>query len=314
MSDAAPFTHATVLLDQAVEPLGIDSNALVVDCTFGRGGHSRRILQALGPEGKLLAMDKDPAAIAFAEASGLSRDPRISLQHGSFADLKKQVESLGWMGKVSGVLLDLGVSSPQLDVAERGFSFMRDGPLDMRMNTADGETAAEWLARVPETELALALRTYGEERFARRIASAIAQRRKERPIVTTADLVSIIEVAVPTREKGKHPATRSFQAIRIVINRELAELESVLKQTLDVLKPGGRLAVISFHSLEDRIVKRFMRDEERGGGAEWMHLVQGRPLGRMKRVGKAIMPGPEEVRLNPRARSAVLRVAERVST
>lgn len=266
MSDAAPFTHATVLLDQAVEPLGIDSNALVVDCTFGRGGHSRRILQALGPEGKLLAMDKDPAAIAFAEASGLSRDPRISLQHGSFADLKKQVESLGWMGKVSGVLLDLGVSSPQLDVAERGFSFMRDGPLDMRMNTADGETAAEWLGRVPETELALALRTYGEERFARRIASAIAQRRKERPIVTTADLVSIIEVAVPTREKGKHPATRSFQAIRIVINRELAELESVLKQTLDVLKPGGRLAVISFHSLEDRIVKRFMRDEERGGG------------------------------------------------
>lgn len=315
MSDAAPFTHATVLLDQAVEPLGIDPNALVVDCTFGRGGHSRRILQDLGPEGKLLAMDKDPAAIAFADDSGLSRDSRIRLQHGSFADLKRQVELLGWMGRVSGVLLDLGVSSPQLDVAERGFSFMRDGPLDMRMNTADGETAAEWLARVPETELALALRTYGEERFARRIASAIAQRRKDRPVVTTADLVSIIEAAVPTREKGKHPATRSFQAIRIVINRELAELEAVLKQTLDVLKPGGRLAVISFHSLEDRIVKRFMRDEERGGSsAELIHLVQGRPVGRMKRVGKAIMPGAEEVRLNPRARSAVLRVAERVST
>ncbi len=315
MSDAAPFTHATVLLDEAVASLGIESNALLVDGTFGRGGHSRRILQALGPEGRLLAMDKDPAAIAFADDSGLSRDLRINLQHTSFADLKAQVELLGWMGRVSGVLLDLGVSSPQLDVAERGFSFMRDGPLDMRMNTADGETAAEWLAQVPETELALALRSYGEERFARSIARAIIQRRKVRPIVTTADLVSIIEAAVPAREKGKHPATRSFQAIRIVINRELAELEAVLRQTLDVLKPGGRLAVISFHSLEDRIVKRFMRDEERGGSsAELIHLVQGRPVGRMKRLGKAIKPGLEEIRLNPRARSAVLRVAERVST
>jgi 16S rRNA (cytosine1402-N4)-methyltransferase len=310
----AALLHRPVLLKEAVECLMPESGSHIVDCTFGRGGHSRVILDCLGDQGRLLALDKDPDAIASREAAALLADPRVTLRHGSFARLRELVEQCGWAGRVSGVLMDLGVSSPQLDEAERGFSFMRSGPLDMRMDTSRGVTAAEWLAVVSENELARVLRDFGEERFAGRIARAVIAQRSHRPVMTTGDLAGIIEQAVPTREKGKHPATRSFQAIRIFINQELDELEQGLQQAIDILRPGGRLVVISFHSLEDRIVKRFMRDEERGGGA---HDVRwpGQPLrpARLKRIGKAIMPCAEELSENPRARSAVLRVAERLA-
>lgn len=307
--------HQPVLLNEALDGLAVEPAGCIVDCTFGRGGHSRAILDRLGSQGRLLALDKDPEAIVSERAQAMSADPRFTLRHGSFADLAKFVDELGWTGRITGALMDLGVSSPQLDVAERGFSFTRSGPLDMRMNTHDGMTAAEWLAMVPEQELAQVLREFGEERFARRIAAAIVKRRAEKPMETTGDLAGIIERAVPTREKGKHPATRSFQAIRIFINKELGELEQGLRQAITVLRPRGRLAVISFHSLEDRIVKRFMRDEERGGplgDPRWPLPSSG--AARLKRIGKAVMPGDEETSENPRARSAVLRVAERLPT
>jgi len=263
--------------------------------------------------GHLLALDRDPEATSSAEAATLSSDPRFSLVHTSFSNLKTELERRGWSGKVSGILMDLGVSSPQLDQGERGFSFLRDGPLDMRMNTAEGETAAEWLATVSERELADVLFQYGEERYGRRIARSIIAQRGSRPIRTTGDLVRLIEEAVPTREKGKHPATRCFQAIRIRINRELAELESGLNQAVDVLRPGGRLAVISFHSLEDRIVKRFMRDQERGWCAgDTRHPFQMVAASRLRRIGKSMKAGAVELKSNVRSRSAVLRIAEKI--
>lgn len=304
--------HATVLLHEAVDGLALSPDAFVVDCTFGRGGHSRLILDRLGPEGRLLALDKDFEAIASARASGLLDDPRFGIEHASFAELKAVLGRKGQAGRVSGVLMDLGVSSPQLDDASRGFSFMRDGPLDMRMDTGQGDTAAEWLAGVSEGELARALRDYGEERFAGRIARAIVAFRDRGGLETTGQLARLIEDTIPFREKGKHPATRSFQAIRIGVNRELEELDAALQQAIEVLQPGGRLAVISFHSLEDRRVKRFMRDHEHAVGPDERCVITGvRQPGLLKRVGKAIMPGIAEVRGNPRARSAVLRVAEK---
>lgn len=304
--------HRPVMLREVLDGLALRADGLYVDCTFGRGGHSAAILEHLGAEGRLLALDKDLEAVASQEARRLGADPRFALDHGSFANLREFVERRGWLGHVAGVLMDLGVSSPQLDEADRGFSFMRDGPLDMRMDTTRGMTAAEWLAGVSERELAGVLRDYGEERYARRIARAILEGRSKHPILSTRELVEIIESAVPTRERGRHPATRSFQAIRIFINKELEELEQGLRQAVDVLKPGGRLVIIAFHSLEDRIVKRFMRDEERGRTVLPHLPLHATESGRLKRVGKARMPEPEEVRDNPRARSAVLRVAERL--
>jgi len=305
--------HLPVMLAEVLAGLSIEPEGFYLDCTFGRGGHSRAILERLGDNGCLLALDKDRAAVDSNEAKTLLEDARFAIEQGSYAELQKRVERHGAMGQVAGILMDLGVSSPQLDEAERGFSFIRDGVLDMRMDTSCGMTASEWLSRVAEGELVRVLRLYGEERYARRIARAVVKARAAGPIATTLQLAALIEKAVPTREKTKHPATRSFQAIRIAINRELEELEQALPQAVAALKPGGRLAVISFHSLEDRIVKRFMREEEKGKTSPPnLPLVIGhRP--RLKRVGKAQMPSEAEVAVNPRARSAVLRVAERVA-
>jgi 16S rRNA (cytosine1402-N4)-methyltransferase len=299
------------MLDEALDGLALSPDSRVVDCTFGRGGHSRAILARLGPEGRLLALDRDPAAAVSAEALALQKDERFRLLHASFGDLAHCVAEVGWTGCVSAILMDLGVSSPQLDEAERGFSFMQDGPLDMRMDTSRGVTAAEWISEVSETELARVLKDYGEERFARRIAAAVIRQRRERPLMTTRSLVRLIEQAVPVRETHKHPATRSFQAIRIAVNAELDELIKAQKTIPALLAPGGRWVVISFHSLEDRLVKRFMRDQETGVRVDSRLPVQPVCNGVLTRIGKARSPGEAELRLNPRARSAILRVAER---
>ena len=303
-------SHLSVMMAETLEALAIRPDGFYVDCTFGRGGHSSAILQLLGNSGRLFAMDRDAAAVDSTEAKSLLEDSRFLLVHGNFTGLMRQIERLGMVGKVDGVMMDLGVSSPQLDEAGRGFSFLRDGPLDMRMDTSQGQTAAEWLAVAEESEIVRVLRAYGEERFAKRIASAILE---ARPIETTRQLASLIEKAVPSREKHKNPATRSFQAIRIAVNRELDELEEGLKKTVEILAPGGRLVVISFHSLEDRIVKHFIREQERGKPvpSRLPLLNAHRPV--LKAVGKAKMPSEQEVRANPRSRSAVLRAAERVA-
>jgi 16S rRNA (cytosine1402-N4)-methyltransferase len=302
--------HLPVMLDEVLECLAIEAGGFYVDCTFGRGGHSKAILSRLNASGRLLALDKDPSAIEAATASGLTGDGRLEVVHGAFTHLAGEIDVRGCRGQVSGVLMDLGVSSPQLDEAERGFSFMRSGPLDMRMDTTQGPTAAEWLNTVDESELVRVLREYGEERFAKRIASAIV---RGRPLSTTGELAEMISSAVPTRERNKHPATRSFQAIRIAVNRELDELSQALQQALEVLKPGGRLVVISFHSLEDRIVKRFMREQEKGVRvpAHLPLLEEHKP--RLRSVCKAITPSEREMAANPRARSAILRCAERTA-
>jgi len=309
MNDSA---HLPVMLVEALAGLSIKPEGFYLDCTFGRGGHSRAILNRLGMTGRLLALDKDRDAVDSDEAKELREDARFTIEHASYAELKQQVERQQACGEVFGILMDLGVSSPQLDEAERGFSFMRDGALDMRMDASCGPTAAEWLSSVPEGELVKVLRLYGEERFATRIARAIVETRRAGGIATTRELARLIEKAVPMREQNKHPATRSFQAIRIALNRELEELGQALPQAVEVLRPGGRLVVISFHSLEDRLVKRFMREEERGKAmpSHRLPLAVHRP--RLKRVGKAQMSSEVEVSANPRARSAVLRVAERV--
>ena len=301
--------HATVLLHEAVEGLQINPSGIYVDGTFGRGGHSRLILQKLGAKGRLIALDKDPAAIAAAQAIS---DARFQIVHSGFEHLSNVLRDLA-IGKVDGVLLDLGVSSPQLDDAERGFSFRFDSPLDMRMDTSSGQTAAEWLATVDEVLLGEVIRDYGEERFAKQVARALVAARKEQAILTTRQLSEVVAKVVHTREPGKNPATRTFQAIRIYLNRELEELTRILPQCVDVLKPGGRLSVISFHSLEDRIVKRFMRDMAQGDKMPVSLPIRAAeiPQGKLKLVGKAIRAGQEELKLNPRARSAVLRVAER---
>jgi 16S rRNA (cytosine1402-N4)-methyltransferase len=309
---AEDYSHQPVLLKEALEALNINLQGKYVDGTFGRGGHAREIVRQLGPEGRLLVMDKDPQAIAVARKL-FATDARVIIAKGSFAMLKQQVVEQGWAGEVDGILLDLGVSSPQLDDAERGFSFRRDGVLDMRMDTESGRSAAEWIAQVKEQELASVLREYGEERYAKRIARAIVKAREMQPIRTTRQLAAIIAQANPKWETGKDPATRSFQAIRIFINNELEDLKTCLAQVADLLKSGGRLVIISFHSLEDRIVKRFIRDEAKGDSYPAglpVTLAQLNP--KLKPIGKAILPSDEEVAANPRARSSVLRVAEKI--
>ncbi len=282
-----------------------------VDGTFGRGGHSRALLEVLDSDGQLLGVDKDPAADRAAEELVMG-EPRFHFFHGSFAQLPHQLRRMG-IGAVDGILLDLGVSSPQLDDAGRGFSFQHDGPLDMRMDTSSGETAADWLARAGEAEIADVLFQYGEERFSRRIARAIVRERAQAPITTTARLAEIVSAANPRWEKHKHPATRAFQGIRIYINRELDDLQDLLAVALDLLAAGGRLVVISFHSLEDRMVKRYMRDMARGEQLPAGVPVRDEKLNRrMKLVGKAVRASKEEVAVNVRARSAIMRVAEKL--
>ncbi|MBY4838816.1 16S rRNA (cytosine(1402)-N(4))-methyltransferase RsmH [Pantoea sp. DY-15] len=308
------FKHTTVLLDEAVNGLNIREDGIYIDGTFGRGGHSRLILSQLGEKGQLIAIDRDPQAIA---AAAEIKDPRFSIVHGPFSALAEYVEERGLTGKIDGVLLDLGVSSPQLDDAERGFSFMRDGPLDMRMDPTRGQSAAEWLMSAEEADIAFVIKTYGEERFGKRIARAIVERNRDQPMTRTKELATVIAAAMPVKDKFKHPATRTFQAIRIWINSELDEIDTALKGALSVLAPGGRLSIISFHSLEDRLVKRFMRDQSRGPQVPAgipMTESQLKALGgrELKTLGKLI-PGEAEVNENPRARSSVLRIAERTA-
>ena len=305
--------HTTVLLDEAVEALVTDSDGFYVDGTFGRGGHSAAILARLSPQGQLLAVEKDPEAITAARER-FGTDPRFEIVHASFADTAALVASRGWTGVLAGVLLDLGVSSPQLDQAERGFSFMNDGPLDMRMDTEHGESAAQWLAGAREEDIMRVLRDYGEEKFARRMAAAIVRERARNPITRTRQLAEIVAAANPAWEKGKHPATRAFQAIRIHINRELEDLEALLATVIDTLRPGGRLVVISFHSLEDRIVKRFIRREEQGPVIpRGLPVREADIVRRLRAVGRAVKADAGEVDSNVRARSAVMRIAEKVA-
>ena len=307
---AAP--HITVLLKEAVESLAIKPDGVYVDGTFGRGGHSRAVLARLGPNGKLIAFDRDPVAVAAGEAL---KDPRFELVHAPFSDFAEALAERG-IEHVDGVLLDLGVSSPQLDEAERGMSFRFDAPLDMRMDTTRGMTAAEWLADAPVADITRVLREYGEERFAYEIAKALVAARTGGLVATTGQLAALVEKTVWTREPGQHPATRTFQALRIFVNQELEELSLVLPQVVAALAAGGRLVVISFHSLEDRIVKRFMRDASRPPQLPARLPVRAAdmPKPKLALVGKAVRPSDEEVSANPRSRSAVMRVAERLDT
>jgi 16S rRNA (cytosine1402-N4)-methyltransferase len=303
--------HLPVLLEEVVDGLAIKPNGIYIDATFGRGGHSQAILDCLNKEGKLLVMDKDLQAIATAKER-FGNDPRVVIVHASFAELEAAAEKQGWIGDVDGILLDLGVSSPQLNEASRGFSFMREGPLDMRMDTSKGIDAATWLMQVEEKELANVLWKYGEERFSRRIARTIINQREISPINSTLQLAELITKSVPKKEHHKNPSTRSFQAIRIFINNELEELKKVLHQSVNVLKKGGRLCVISFHSLEDRIVKQFIAQHtEVDAKMARLPIKESQIRHRLKKVGKLISPGDEEIGINPRARSARLRIAER---
>ncbi|WP_423185274.1 16S rRNA (cytosine(1402)-N(4))-methyltransferase RsmH [Alishewanella sp. d11] len=305
--------HISVLLAETLAGLAIKADGIYVDGTFGRGGHSREIIKQLGPNGRLYAIDRDPTAIAA--AAPLLADARFHITHSPFAALATIAENEAIFGKIDGILLDLGVSSPQLDDAERGFSFMRDGPLDMRMDPTSGMSAADWLATADVEDITFVLREYGEEKFAWRIANAIVTQRQEQPLLRTAELAALISQAVPKSAKEKkHPATRSFQAIRIYVNSELEQVNLALQGAMAALKPGGRLCVISFHSLEDRMVKQFMRRHSkaepvpRGMPLTDAQLYKAIPL---KLVGKAIMPSAAELAANPRARSAVLRIAEK---
>ena len=303
------LSHDTVLLHEAVEALQVRPEGVYVDGTFGRGGHSRLILEKLGVRGRLIALDKDPVAVAAGQAIS---DPRFVMVHSGFAHLAEVLRKLA-LEKVDGVLLDLGVSSPQLDDEQRGFSFRFDAPLDMRMDTSSGQTAAEWLATVDEAFLGEVIRDYGEERFAKQIARALVAARQEHSINTTRQLSEIVAKTVRTREPGKNPATRTFQAIRIYLNQELEELARILPQCVDSLKPEGRIVIISFHSLEDRMVKHFLRDMAQGDKLPRNLPIRAAdvPEGRLRLVGRAVRATPQEVAGNPRARSAVMRVAER---
>jgi 16S rRNA (cytosine1402-N4)-methyltransferase len=300
--------HKPVLLQEAMEYLVTDPSGRYVDATFGRGGHAAELLSRLSAAGRLLAIDRDPEAITHGRTV-FAQESRIHFEYARFDRLSRILEERSLSGAIHGVLLDLGVSSPQLDDPGRGFSFLRDGPLDMRMDPGAGQSAAQWLAHARESEIEQVLREYGEERFARRMAAAIVRERKLAPIDTTARLSSIVTEANPAWERDKHPATRAFQAIRIFINAELDTLAAVLQQACDALLPGGRLVVISFHSLEDRMVKRFIRDNAREPGMPGLPEAM-RP--RLRPIGRAIQAGDDEVRENPRARSAVMRVAERL--
>lgn len=308
----ADSQHITVLLNEAVAALVTDTSGFYVDGTFGRGGHSALIMQNLSADGRLLGIDKDLAAIATANAR-FADDSRFAIAHGSFAELAQLIETRGMSGKVAGVLLDLGVSSPQLDEADRGFSFMQDGPLDMRMDQTRGQSAADWVNTASEDDITWVFKEYGEERFAKRMARAIIAERQKTPFTRTKHLAEVIKEANPAWEKGKHPATRAFQAIRIQVNNELTDLDSVLEQALTVLAPGGRLVVISFHSLEDRAVKRFIRRQEMGDPVpKGLPIREDQLNKRMRSLGKAIKASDEEVNANVRSRSAVMRVAEKL--
>jgi 16S rRNA (cytosine1402-N4)-methyltransferase len=303
------FTHETVLLHEAVDALAIKANGIYVDGTFGRGGHSALILQRLNPDGRLISLDKDMTAVAHGRQI---QDARFQMMHSGFTRLAAVLDELN-VAHVDGILLDLGVSSPQLDEAERGFSFRFDAPLDMRMDTSGGMTAAQWINTADEGLLTEVIRDYGEERFAKQIARAIITAREIQPIETTRQLVELVGKTVRTREAGKNPATRTFQAIRIYINKELEELEQVLPQCVERMKPGGRLVVISFHSLEDRMVKHFIREMSDADKLPRNVPIRASevPQGKMKQIGKAVRAGEAELALNPRARSAIMRVAER---
>jgi 16S rRNA (cytosine1402-N4)-methyltransferase len=304
------MSHIPVLLHEALTALCIRSEGIYLDCTFGRGGHSRAILAELGEGGRLVGLDRDPSAIAVAKDLA-DADSRFQIVHTAFSELESALDTLA-ISRVHGVLMDLGVSSPQLDEAERGFSFQADGPLDMRMDPTSGESAADWIARADAEEIAHVLWVFGEERFSRRIARAIVEVRDIEPIVTTAQLSKIVSDAQPKKDQNKHPATRAFQAIRLFINGELSEVEQGLEAAVNRLEVGGRLAVISFHSLEDRLVKRALRDASRPPqGDSRMPLPDTVAKPKLKLVGKAIKAGPDELSVNPRARSAVLRIAER---
>jgi len=308
------FRHITVLLDEAVEALAVRADGCYLDGTFGRGGHSRLILEKLGPGGRLLGFDKDPQAIATGQALA-AEDGRFVVVQRSFAELGEEVAARGLAGRVAGVLLDLGVSSPQLDDPERGFSFLNDGPLDMRMDPSRGISAAAWIASAAEDEIARVFKEYGEERFAKRMARAVVQRRAQKPFERTADLAEVLTVANPAWEKGKNPATRAFQGLRIYINNELGDLERGLDAALEALDVGGRLVVISFHSLEDRIVKLFMRKHAKGEADKLPRDLPIRPAAfepRLKLLGKPQYASDAELKANPRSRSAVMRVAEKL--
>ena len=305
-------SHDSVLLKESVDALVLKPEGNYIDGTFGRGGHSRAILARLSEEGRLIAFDKDPQAIEVGQQLA-NEDSRFSIVHSSFAEMPKQLSRVADIQQVDGILLDLGVSSPQLDQAQRGFSFLQDGPLDMRMNNTSGQTAAQWLAIAEENDIAHVLKEYGEERFSRRMARAIVQARQEKAIERTLQLADIVSAANPKWEKGKHPATRAFQAIRIYINGELDDLSTALRDSIALLKAGGSLVVISFHSLEDRLVKRFFREKTRGKVFPINIPVTENMLGKeLKTIGKAVKAGGSEVDNNVRSRSAVMRVAQRL--
>ena len=301
--------HAPVLLHEAVAALNVRQAGVYVDCTFGRGGHSRLILARLGADGRLVAIDRDPTAVS---AAAEIDDPRFTMIHGAFGRLAQRLAAVG-ITRVHGILFDLGVSSPQLEDAARGFSFRREAPLDMRMDTSEGLTAAEWLAAAPESEIREVIKNYGEERFAKSIAAAIVAARARGTLGTTRELAALVAEAVPTREPRQDPATRTFQAVRIHVNQELQELSLALPQCVELLEPGGRLVVISFHSLEDRIVKRFLRECAQPDTLPRKLAVRARDLPQplLRLVGKARRPGAAEIAANPRARSAIMRVAEK---
>jgi len=303
--------HVPVLLEQALEALAIEPDSTLIDATFGRGGHAAKMLARLGPKGRLLVMDQDPTAIENAH-TGIGKDDRVTVRHANFAQIGSITQALGWYGAVDGVLMDLGVSSPQLDDASRGFSFMADGPLDMRMDTSQGQSAAEWLAIVDEGCLAQVIKEYGEERHARAVARAIVESRAQQPIETTAQLARIVASVVKGRP-GHHPATRTFQAIRIFINRELDALDEALAQLIDVLAPNGRMAIISFHSLEDRRVKQAWNALAKPPAASRRAPVALNFQPTLKLIGKSIVADDAQCALNPRARSARLRVAQKIA-
>ena len=306
-------SHISVLLDEAITGLAINPDGIYIDCTFGRGGHSGLILSQLSENGRLIAIDRDPSAIQAAEK--FADDPRFSIEHEGFADLQNIAEKHQLVEKVDGILLDLGVSSPQLDVAERGFSFMNDGPLDMRMDTTRGQTAAEWIAVADVEDITWVLRTFGEEKHAWRIANAIVDAREETPFTRTSELAKIIKTTAPQREIKKHPATRSFQAIRIYINSELEQIEKALDASLSVLAENGRLVVISFHSLEDRLAKQFMKKHSQGKKVPRGLPISEEELNKGKKlelIGRRQKPSLNEVEENKRSRSSVMRVAMRL--
>ena len=308
----ASFSHTSVLLQECLDGLAIKTDGIYIDATFGRGGHSGEILKQLGSNGRLIAFDRDPQAIEA--AARFADDERFKIVHSAFGDMAEVIEQMGLTQQIDGVLMDLGVSSPQLDDAERGFSFLRDGPLDMRMDTSRGLSAADWLNSADEQDITQVIKEFGEEKFGKRIAHAIVNYRQQQPLARTSELVTIIDQAMPVKDKFKHPATRTFQGIRIYINAELEQLRVGLKAATGILRPGGRMAVISFHSLEDRLVKRFMKEQSKGKA-----LPPGLPLTQaeidadkvLTLIGKAIKPGEEELKHNVRSRSAVLRVAEK---